>query len=390
MKFNIFKILILFLLSINFVNASEIYDNNGQKIDLYGILEIKNTVSKNNIKIPQQYRDTESNIILGLKGVTNIYNDIYSYAQIEYSLPIHQVEINKDIYPSIRLGFIGVKFNHGNSSIDYGRNYGILYDVTSYMKKNSFFEKNFMYDKNDYFMFGRTNNLLTYRNKNFFGLIKGLNIALQYKNSDQNYDDNENSLENSLENSKQGWGTSINYKIGNTGVSISGAYFNVLKTIDKDKKIFSNTKKIFDNKNINTYSIGAKYQKNNIYLAAVLSSSYNGLKYTNFNSNDNGHLFAHKITNLEIIGQYKFDDNLKTTISYTQSQGYDIPAGYHYLGGNIDLSKYILINTMYKFNKNFSAYIGYRISLLSNNNDYIKNNRIFNGNILGIGITYNF
>ncbi|QJC32545.1 porin [Enterobacteriaceae endosymbiont of Donacia dentata] len=389
MKFNIFKILILFLLSINFSNASEIYNNNGQKIDLYGILEIKNTVSKNNIKIPQQYRDTESNIILGLKGVTNIFNDIYSYAQIEYSLPIHQVEINKDISPSIRLGFIGVKFNHGNSSIDYGRNYGILYDVTSYMKKNSFFEKNFMYDKNDYFMFGRTNNLLTYRNKNFFGLLKGLNIALQYKNSDQNYDDNENSLENSLENSKQGWGTSINYKIGNTGVSVSGAYFNVLKTTDKDKKIFSNIK-IFDNKNINTYAIGAKYQKNNIYLAAVLSSSYNGLKYTDFNSNDNGHLFAHKITNLEIIGQYKFDDNLKTTISYTQSQGYDIPTGYHYLGGNIDLSKYILINTMYKFNKNFSAYIGYRISLLSNNNDYIKNNRIFNGNILGIGITYNF
>ncbi|QJC32947.1 porin [Enterobacteriaceae endosymbiont of Donacia semicuprea] len=383
MKFNIFKILIPFVLSISVVNASEIYNNNGQKIDLYGFLELKNSVSKNNVKVSEKYRDTASNVILGIKGVTHIFDDIYGYAQLEYSLPINEVETSKNIHPSIHLGFIGIIFNHGNNSIDYGRNYGILYDVTSYMKKNSFFEKNFMYDKNDYFMFGRTNNLLTYRNRNFFGLMKGLDFALQYKNSDQNYDNNN---KNYLENNRKGWGTSISYKLGNTGVSISGAYFNFLNIINKDKKVFSNADKNFNNKNkdINTYSIGAKYQKNNIYLAAVFSGSYNGLKYMDYYEN----LFAHKIKNLEIVGQYKFDDNLRTTISYTQSQGYDIPPGVNYAGGNIDLSKYILINTIYKFSKNFSAYVGYRISLLSN--EYIKSNRIFNGNLLGIGITYNF
>ncbi|QJC33356.1 porin [Enterobacteriaceae endosymbiont of Donacia clavipes] len=387
MKFNIFKILIPFMLSISVVNASEIYNNNGQKIDLYEFLELKNSISKNNVKVSEKYRDTTSNVILGIKGVTHIFDDIYGYAQLEYSLPINEFETSKNIHPSIHLGFIGINFNHGNNSIDYGRNYGILYDVTSYMKKNSFFAKNFMYDKNDCFMFGRNNNLLTYRNRNFFGLIKGLDLALQYKNSDQNYDDDDN--KNYLENTRKGWGTSISYKIGNTGVSISGAYFNFLNIINQDTEIFSNTDKNFNNKNknINAYSIGAKYEKNNIYLAAVLSSSYNGLKYMNDN---NENLFADKIKNLEIIGQYKFDDNLSTTISYTQSQGYNIPPGIHYYGGDIDLSKYILINTIYKFSKNLSAYVGYRISLISNSNEYIKRSKIFNGNLLGIGITYNF
>ena len=37
------------------------------------------------------------------------------------------------------------------------------------------------YTYSDNFMTGRTNGVATYRNNNFFGLVDGLNFALQYQ-----------------------------------------------------------------------------------------------------------------------------------------------------------------------------------------------------------------
>ncbi|QJC38624.1 porin [Enterobacteriaceae endosymbiont of Donacia fulgens] len=402
MKCNILKFLIPFLLtisSITTVNASEIYNKNGQKLDLYGFLDIKKTYSNQDREdIPKKYENIISNMIFGFKGNTNIFNNIYGYAQFEYSLPINQTEIDKNVFPSIRLGFIGLNFNNGNNSIDFGRNYGILYDSTSFIKKeSSFFIDDLMYNHNDKFMFGRTNNLLTYRNKNFFGLIKGLDFALQYKSpffseNDVFYNKNINKDHDIFiekEKNKKGWGASIKYKIGNSGVSITGSYFNSSKIIDKNdelKKIFFIKDKNNKNNDINAFSIGAKYEKNNIYLATVFSKTKNSLTYLDRNN----YYFANKIKNLEIIGQYKFNNNLKATISYVQSEGNNIPAGYHYPGGNISFLKYVTINTIYKFNKNLSAYFDYRINLLNKNDRYVRSNHIFTDNLFGIGIVYNF
>ncbi|QJC35764.1 porin [Enterobacteriaceae endosymbiont of Donacia sparganii] len=393
MKFNIFKILTSFLLLINITtaSASEIYNKNKQKMDLYGFLEIKKAYSNKN-HILKKYENTISNIILGIKGITNISSDVYGYFQFEYSLPINQTEIDKNIFPSVRLGLIGLNFNHGNNSIDFGRNYGILYDVTSYIKKDSFFIDDLMYNHNDQFMFGRTNNLLTYRNKNFFGLIKNLNFAIQYKSPFhyENNDDEDNTNDDIFlekEKDKKGWGASVGYKIGNSGVSITGAYFNSSKIIDKNNEL----KNIFSIKNkktniIDAFSVGVKYEKNNIYLATVFSNSKNSLTYLD----KYNYSFANRIKNLEIIGQYKFDNNLKTTISYVQSVGNNIPTGNHYFGGNIVFTKYVSINTIYKLSKNLSAYIGYRINLLNKNNRYTKTNHIFTDNLFGLGIIYKF
>ncbi|QJC38205.1 porin [Enterobacteriaceae endosymbiont of Donacia marginata] len=402
MKYNILKFLITFLLtisSITTVSASEIYNKNGQKIDLYGFLDIKKAYSnKDPEDIPKKYENTISNMIFGFKSNTNIFNNISGYSQFEYSLPINQSEIDKSVFPSIRLGFIGLNFNNGSSSIDFGRNYGILYDTTSLIKKKSFFIDDLMYNYNDKFMFGRTNNLITYRNKNFFGLIKGLDIALQYK-SPHFYTENDvfyngsNNKDHDIfiekEKNKKGWGASIKYKIGNSGVSITGSYFNSSKIIDKNdelKKIFFIKNHNDKNNDINAFSIGAKYEKNNIYLATVFSKTKNSLTYLDRNN----FYFANKIKNLEIIGQYKFNNNLKATISYVQSEGNNIPAGYHYASGNISFLKYVTINTIYKFNKNLSAYLDYRINLLNKNDRYIKSNHIFTDNLFGIGIVYNF
>ncbi|QJC35355.1 porin [Enterobacteriaceae endosymbiont of Donacia proxima] len=402
MRCNIFKILIPLLFSISIVHASEIYNKNGQKIDLYGSLEITKTYANNDANIVKKYQNTISNIILGFKGVTKIFNNIYGYAQFEYSLPINQKETDNNIFPSIRLGLIGLNFNH-NNFLNFGRNYGILYDATSYVKKGLFFTDDFMYNNNDKFMFGRTNNLITYRNKDFFSLIKGLNIALQYKGlylpkEDNNYNKNtERDLFIDKEKNKKGWGTSIEYKLGDSGLSFIGAYFNSLKINNKSNVINTtffakeknfNYKQENDKKNnsIKAFSIGAKYEKNNIYLAAVFTEAQNSLIYLA----DYKYLFANEIKNLEIVGQYKFSNELKTTISYVQSEGYNIPLGRHFNGGTINFVKYVSIDTIYTFSKNLSAYISYRINLLSKNNRYINTNHIFHHNLFGIGLIYKF
>lgn len=78
-----------------------------------------------------------------------------------------------------RLGFAGLKFaDYG--SFDYGRNYGVLYDVEGWTDMLPEFGGD-TYTYSDNFMTGRTNGVATYRNNNFFGLVDGLNFALQYR-----------------------------------------------------------------------------------------------------------------------------------------------------------------------------------------------------------------
>ncbi len=42
-----------------------------------------------------------------------------------------------------------------------------------------------LYQDNDNFMTGRSNGLATYRNSNFFGLVDGLNFAVQYQGKNE-------------------------------------------------------------------------------------------------------------------------------------------------------------------------------------------------------------
>ena len=67
-------------------------------------------------------------------------------------------------------------------------------------------------------MTGRTNGVATYRNNNFFGLVDGLNFALQYQGK------NQNDGRNVKKQNGDGWGISSTYDIGE-GVSFGAAYF---------------------------------------------------------------------------------------------------------------------------------------------------------------------
>ncbi|STM10671.1 outer membrane porin protein C [Escherichia coli] len=76
------------------------------------------------------------------------------------------------------MAFAGLKFQDVGS-FDYGRNYGVVYDVTSWTDVLPEFGGDTY--GSDNFMQQRGNGYATYRNTDFFGLVDGLNFAVQYQ-----------------------------------------------------------------------------------------------------------------------------------------------------------------------------------------------------------------
>ena len=64
----------------------------------------------------------------GFKGETQITDQLTGYGQWEYNVQSNHSESQGTEGTKTRLGFAGLKFaDYG--SFDYGRNYGVLYDV---------------------------------------------------------------------------------------------------------------------------------------------------------------------------------------------------------------------------------------------------------------------
>ncbi|KAF3367004.1 hypothetical protein BXA48_16745, partial [Enterococcus faecium] len=109
------------------------------------------------------------------------------YGQWEYNMDASNVEGSQTT--KTRLAFAGLKAGE-YGSFDYGRNYGAIYDVEAATDMLVEWGGD-GWNYTDNYMTGRTNGVATYRNSDFFGLVDGLNFALQYqgKNEGQNAQD---------------------------------------------------------------------------------------------------------------------------------------------------------------------------------------------------------
>lgn len=174
-----------------------------------------------------------------------------------------------------------------------------------------------------------------------------------------------------------GWGSSVAYAIGNSGVSVSGAYFSSNRT--NSQKLDGNGDKA------SAYALGAKYDANNLYLAAFYGESENTTIYGgDFNQ------VANKTQNFEVVAQYQFDFGLRPSIAYLQSKGKDLNAlGTGFAGGDADLVKYVEVGTYYYFNKNMSTYVDYKINLLDDNS-YTRTAGVSTDDVVGVGLQYQF
>ena len=391
MKRKVLAILVPALLMAGAANAAEMYNKNGNKVDLYGKVDARHTFSDN----PGDDGD-ETYVQVGFKGETRIANDLIGYGQWEYKTFANDTEGagNKSFN---RLAYAGLKYGE-YGSFDYGRNYGVVYDVEAWTDMLPVFGGD-SYTWTDNFMNGRANGLATYRNQDFFGLVEGLNFALQYQGTNEGQDATEdqegtkNGHDDVRFQNGDGFGMSTIYDF-DFGLSLGAAYSSSDRT---------NTQVAYGAGNDNRYSpyaggeraeawtIGAKYDAQGVYLAMMYAETRN---MTPFGSGETVGI-ANKTQNFEAVAQYQFDFGLRPSLAWVYSKGKDI-GGNDYNPGNTynyvdqDLVNYIDLGMTYSFNKNFSTYVDYKINLLDNDESFYEANGISTDDIVGAGMTYQF
>ncbi len=178
MKRKVLAIMLPALLAAGAAHSAEIYNKNGNKLDLYGKVDGLHYFTDDASEDGDQ-----TYVRFGLKGETQINDQLTGYGQWEYNIQANTTE-GEGANSWTRLGFAGLKFaDYG--SLDYGRNYGVIYDVEAWTDVLPEFGGD-TYTQTDVFMLGRTNGVATYRNSDFFGLVDGLNFALQYQGNNEN------------------------------------------------------------------------------------------------------------------------------------------------------------------------------------------------------------
>ncbi|WMY73210.1 porin OmpC [Buttiauxella selenatireducens] len=363
MKVKALSLLVPALLVAGTAHAAEIYNKDGNKLDLYGKVDGLHYFSDD-----KGADGDQSYFRVGIKGETQINDQLTGYGQWEYNVQANNVEGSSD-QAWTRLAFAGVRFaDYG--SFDYGRNYGVVYDVTSWTDVLPEFGGDTY--GSDNFLQSRANGVATYRNTDFFGLVDGLNFALQYqgKNGSVSGEGSTQNGRNALKQNGDGFGGSVTYDLGE-GFSLGSAISSSKRTTDQ------NNMAVGEGDRAETYTGGLKYDANNIYLATQYTQTYNATR-----AGDLG--FANKAQNFEVVAQYQFDFGLRPSIAYLQSKGKDLE-GY----GDQDLVKYVDVGATYYFNKNMSTYVDYKINLLDENN-FTRNAGIGTDDIVGVGLVYQF
>ncbi|PNM23273.1 porin OmpC [Yersinia enterocolitica] len=365
MKRNILAVVIPALLVAGAANAAEIYNKDGNKLDLYGKVDARHQFSD-----AKGQDGDESYVRFGFKGETQITDQLTGYGQWEYNIQANNAEAQEGKGNKTRLGFAGLKFAEFGS-FDYGRNYGVIYDVNAWTDMLPVFGGDSI-SASDNYMTGRSTGLATYRNTNFFGLVDGLNFALQYQGKNESGRDGLLTTQNG-----DGFGISSTYDIG-YGVNFGAGFSSANRTtLQKDAHLSNQT--FAEGDKAQAWNVGAKYDANNVYLAVMYAETQN---MTPFGDDS----VANKTRDIEITAQYQFDFGLRPSLGYVQSKGKDLNNN---TDDNHDLLKYVSVGTYYAFNKNMTTYVDYKINLLDEDN-FTRANNLMTDDVVGVGLVYQF
>ncbi|BEN16461.1 hypothetical protein SMKC004_22560 [Serratia marcescens] len=215
-------------------------------------------------------------------------------------------------------------------------------------------------------MTARSNGLATYRNRDFFGLVEGLNLALQYQGKN-----NEDKRSVTKQNG-DGYGMSLDYQdIGGSGIGVAAAFSDSSRTSDQKALQYGKGDKA------TAWTTAIKYDANQVYLAAMYADTRN---MTPISVNGTSG-FANKTQNFEVVAQYQFENGLRPSVAYVQSKGKDIEGI-----GDVDLVKYVEVGATYYFNKNMYTYVDYKINQLNDDNKLKLNT----DDIVAVNLTYRF
>lgn len=392
MKRKVLAIIVPALLVAGAANAAEIYNKDGNKLDLYGKVDARHTFSDN----PGDDGD-ETIMELGFKGETQINSGLSGYGQVLLKTMASDTEGSDNTYA--KLAFAGLKSNDFGS-FDYGRNYGVVYDVEAWTDMLPVFGGD-SYTWTDNFMVGRANGVATYRNTDFFGAVEGLNFALQYQGNNEGDNANEDQANAFQEGTKNGHddvrfqngdgfglSSSYNFQGALEGLSLGAAYATSDRTNAQviNGGLDDRYSKVAGGDKADAWTVGLKYDAYNLYLAMMYAETHNMTPY-----GDAG--IANHTQNFEAVAQYQFDFGLRPSLAWVYSKGND-------LGGNStkhgtdyvdqDLVNYIEVGATYYFNKNMSTYVDYKINMLDEDDSFYKDNGIATDDVVGVGLTYQF
>ena len=201
-------------LGVTSVHAAEIYNKDGNKLDLYGKVKAVHSWTDGN-------NADETYARLGFRGETQINDQLTGHGQFESQFDASKAEGSQNGVKT-RLAFAGLDYGH-DVSFDYGRNYGIAYDVGAYTDTLSEFGGDSFEDA-DRFLTSRTSGVATLRTKNLFGAVDGLSVGAQFQGKgDANSEDP--AKPNLTKQHGNGYGFSLGYdNIADSGVSAIAAY----------------------------------------------------------------------------------------------------------------------------------------------------------------------
>ena len=373
MKVKVLSLLVPALLVAGAANAAEVYNKDGNKLDLYGKVDGLHYFSDD-----KSVDGDQTYMRLGFKGETQVTDQLTGYGQWEYQIQGNSAENENNSWT--RVAFAGLKFQDVGS-FDYGRNYGVVYDVTSWTDVLPEFGGDTY--GSDNFMQQRGNGFATYRSTDFFGLVDGLNLAVQYqgKNGSPEGEGMTNNGREALRQNGDGVGGSITYDY--EGFGIGAAVSSSKRTDDQNFGLNRYDERYIGNGDrAETYTGGLKYDANNIYLAAQYTQTYNATRVGSLG-------WANKAQNFEAVAQYQFDFGLRPSLAYLQSKGKNLGVinGRNY--DDEDILKYVDVGATYYFNKNMSTYVDYKINLLDDN-QFTRDAGINTDNIVALGLVYQF
>ncbi|PLR30372.1 porin OmpC [Chimaeribacter californicus] len=364
MKRSLLALAVSFIAASGVAHAAEIYNKDGNKLDLYGRVAAK-YVFTDNANADGTY------VRFGFKGETQITDQLIGYGQWEYNVQANNSEgSDAQSGNKTRLGFAGLKFGE-YGSFDYGRNYGVVYDAEAYTDMLPEYGGD-SYSQTDNYMTARSSGLATYRNRDFFGLVEGLNFAVQY----QGKNDRDGTADEGRGNG-DGYGFSVDYQdIGGSGIGVAAAYSNANRTANQKNSVVGGGDRA------EAWTGAVKYDANQVYLAAMYAETRNTTRISG--ETDAGIAisgYANRTQNVEAVAQYQFLNGLRPSVAYVQSWGKEIDGV-----GDADLVKYAEVGVTYYLNKNMYTYVDYQINLLDEDNAL----GLPTDNVVTVNLTYRF
>lgn len=339
-------------------HSAEIFNKDGNKLDLYGKVQGEHYLSDND-----SLGGDQSYMRFGFRGQTTVNDLITGYGQWEYQAQLNNSEgSDAQTNNKTRLGFAGIKV--GNfGSFDYGRNYGLVYDAIAYTDVLPEFGG--ATGSSDGFLRGRSTGVATYRNRNFFGLVDGLNVGLQYQGK--------NDRDAISRANGDGWATSLGYSTS-SGISIVGAYANLNRTQAQNADgVYGRGKRG------ESWAVGAKYDANQWYFGTFYGQTRNAYAISNSLTGESG--FANQTESFEATLQYQFLNGLRPTIAYVQTKAKHVEGV-----GDAYVLKFIEPGLTYNFNKNMKTFVAWKINQINSNNKL----GLAGDDQVALGIVYQF